>query len=58
MTDQDENSPAVPDTAMATGNDEWPPGTASGEATLKPDERALLDNLRHDDADPVIDEAE
>jgi hypothetical protein len=48
----------VPDTAMATGNDEGEPGDRFRGSPLDPEEEAMLDELRHDSGDPVVTEAE
>jgi hypothetical protein len=55
MTTSDDCAP-VPDTAMATGNDDGDPGPAPG-GPLAPDEAALLEQLRREQGAAVIDEA-
>ncbi len=46
----------VPDSAMATGNDEATPGEMTDETPLDPAERALLAALEQP-ATPVVDQA-
>lgn len=58
MTTDQENGTPVPDAAMATGNDEDRPGELLGEGTLDPEEQAVLDDLRRDDADDVVTQAQ
>jgi hypothetical protein len=41
----------VPDTAMGTGSDAGEPGERVDPGDLRPDERALLDELRSADPD-------
>jgi hypothetical protein len=43
----------LPETAMATGNDEGEPGERSGSGPLAPDERQLLDALTEPDDTPA-----
>ena len=47
----------TPDTAMATGS-ESEPGDRLGDGTLDPQERAVLDDLRHGGGDVAVTEAE
>jgi hypothetical protein len=58
MTTDPENETPVPDTAMATGNDEGRPGELLGESTLGPEEQAVLDDLRHGGGDDVVNQAQ
>jgi hypothetical protein len=58
MTTDPENGTPVPDTAMATGNDEGRPGELLGEGTLDPEEQAVLDDLRHGDGEDVVTQAQ
>jgi hypothetical protein len=46
MSTSDEH-PEVPDTAMATGNDEGEPGEQRDAIPLSPDEQRLLEELEH-----------
>jgi hypothetical protein len=48
------DSDGLPDTALATGNDDGLPGDRLGDGTLDPDERALLDHLRHGGGGRVV----
>lgn len=57
MTDP-EDSEVLPDTAMATGNDDGTPGDRLGDGTLDPEERAVLQHLRDDSGEDVVGEAE
>jgi hypothetical protein len=54
----DHNSGPLPDTALATGNDDGSPGEPLGDGSLDPEERAVLDDLRHGDGEDVVTDAE
>jgi hypothetical protein len=56
--DREDPAGPVPDTALATGNDDGEPGAPLGAGTLDPEERAVLADLRRDDGDDVVTEAE
>jgi hypothetical protein len=43
---------------MGTGNDDGRPGERLGGGTLDDQEHALLDELRHDEREPVVTKAE
>ena len=45
--------PEVPDTAMATGNDEGEPGERQDDGPLTPDEQRLLEQLETPDEAPA-----
>ena len=52
--------PEVPDTAMATGNDEGEPGERRDDGPLSPDEQRLLEQLEAPDdaaATPALEDA-
>ncbi|MCU1665725.1 MAG: hypothetical protein QOI36_2182 [Pseudonocardiales bacterium] len=57
-TDSENGCAPVPDTAMATGNDEGEPGERLGDGTLDPGEQAVLDELRQGGGEAVVSEAE
>ncbi|WP_219416784.1 hypothetical protein [Pseudonocardia nigra] len=59
MSDEraDDGTP-VPDTAMATGNDDGEPGEPLGPDALDPEERNVLDGLRRGGGEQVVSEAE
>jgi hypothetical protein len=48
----------VPDTALATGNDDGSPGERLDARPLDPEERAVLDELRRGGGEDVVTEAE
>jgi hypothetical protein len=48
----------LPDTALATGNDDGEPGEQLGGGTLDPEEQAVLDDLRRGGGQEVVTEAE
>jgi hypothetical protein len=56
-TESENGCASLPDTGMATGNDEGEPGEHLGDGTLDPEEQAVLDDLRRGDGDVVVTEA-
>jgi hypothetical protein len=58
MTSQHSDPEPVPDTAMATGNDDAEPGERLRGRPLDPEEQAVLADLRADDGEPAVTEAE
>jgi hypothetical protein len=52
MSASDEH-PEIPDTAMATGNDEGEPGEQRDHIPLTPEEQALLEDLESPDDTPA-----
>jgi len=52
--DREDPAEPVPDTALATGNDDGDPGEPLGAGTLDPEERAVLADLRRDSGDDVV----
>jgi hypothetical protein len=59
MSASDEH-PEVPDSAMATGNDEGEPGEQRDRGQLSADEQELLERLEHPDdtaATPAVEDA-
>ena len=54
--DPDDREP-LPDTAMATGNDDGTPGEQLGDGTLDPEEQAVLEHLQHGGGDVVVSDA-
>jgi hypothetical protein len=56
--DPDRASGPVPETALATGNDDGSPGERLGDGTLDPEERAVLDDLRQGRGEDVVTDAE
>jgi hypothetical protein len=57
-TDPEDHTPEpLPDTALATGNDDGSPGEPLG-GPLDPEERAVLDDLRRSGGEDVVTDAE
>jgi hypothetical protein len=53
-SDHEDPAQPVPETALATGNDDGEPGEPLGAGTLDAGERAMLDDLRRGSGNDVV----